>query len=215
MSFDALAPHYRRLEWLLAGEKLQRCRLQHLDAVADAKSVLILGEGPGRLLAECRRRLPRAEITCVDASARMLELAAAHVRQAGLPTAGIWFLNADALTWEPPAAAFDLLFTPFFLDCFRPGQLAQLVRRLARSTTADARWLVAEFQVPPRGPARWRALVSLWLAYRFFRLTTGLSARRLPDPDPFLVAAGFRLQARRETDWGLLRSDLWIKRPGG
>ena len=75
MSFELLAPHYRWLEWVLAGNTLQRCRTAWLDRVASAPAVLLLGEGNGRFLAECRRRLPQARITCVDASGRMLRLA--------------------------------------------------------------------------------------------------------------------------------------------
>src|SRR4051812_20630121 len=83
VSFDVLAPHYRWMELLLAGEKLQRCRTAFLKEVADARDVLIVGEGHGRFLVECRRRLPDARITCVDASERMLEVARARLRRAG------------------------------------------------------------------------------------------------------------------------------------
>src|SRR5690349_9347963 len=72
MSFDVLAPHYRWMEFVLAGEKLQRCRTAFLDSTGGAKNILILGEGNGRFLLECRRKFPDGQITCVDASARML-----------------------------------------------------------------------------------------------------------------------------------------------
>ena len=72
MSFDPLARHYRWMEPLLAGNKLQRCRAAFLDHVRDAQNVLIAGEGNGRFFVECRRKLPSAQITLVDASARML-----------------------------------------------------------------------------------------------------------------------------------------------
>src|SRR5215469_5978584 len=71
MSFDVLAPHYRWMEFVLAGKKLQRCRTAFLSQVADRQNVLLVGEGNGRFLVECRRSLKNARITCVDASARM------------------------------------------------------------------------------------------------------------------------------------------------
>src|ERR1041385_77794 len=50
MSFDALAPHYLWMEWLLAGRKLQRCRTAFLDEARAARDILLLGEGNGRFL---------------------------------------------------------------------------------------------------------------------------------------------------------------------
>src|ERR1044071_8046631 len=72
MSFDALAPHYRWMEFMLAGEKLQRCRTAFLNEIRGAWNILLLGEGPGRCLLECVRRFANARITCVDASGPML-----------------------------------------------------------------------------------------------------------------------------------------------
>src|SRR5262249_36606771 len=106
MSFDRLAPHYRWMEFLLAGKKLQHCRTAFLSQVEHARDVLILGEGNGRFLAECRYGLAEARITCVDASARMLQLAHDWLRNHGLSTAGINFVHADALAWNPPRQTF-------------------------------------------------------------------------------------------------------------
>jgi len=67
-SFDLLAPHYRWLEWFLAGGKLQRCRTACLGMIA-APKVLSYGEGNGRFLAALCRKFPEAEVTSVDAGA--------------------------------------------------------------------------------------------------------------------------------------------------
>ncbi|HEY2574393.1 MAG TPA: class I SAM-dependent methyltransferase, partial [Verrucomicrobiaceae bacterium] len=63
------------MERIFAGEKMQRCRTAFLDLVPIPKSVLLAGEGHGRFLAACRTKFPSAEITCVDASAAMLDQA--------------------------------------------------------------------------------------------------------------------------------------------
>jgi hypothetical protein len=56
MSFDRLAPHYRWLEWVLAGRKLQRCRTAFLDEIGRADATLLVGEGNGRFLGELLKR---------------------------------------------------------------------------------------------------------------------------------------------------------------
>src|SRR6185312_1358848 len=207
MSFDVLAPHYRWMEWVSAGDLLQRCRTAHLARVPTAQSILILGEGNGRFLLESRRQFPRAAITVVDASARMLELARKRLARQGVKTEGIEFIRADALTWMPPAGNFDLIVTHFFLDCFRPDQLEELVSKPARAAAPNAHWLLADFQAAPAGWRRQRSRAILWLMYRFFIAMTRLPARSLTPPDNLLEKNGFRLRAREIYDWELLHSD--------
>ena len=206
MSFDVLAPHYRWMEVVLAGEKLQRCRTAFLDCIPIAKNVLILGEGNGRFLLECRRKMPMAHIVCVDASARMLALAQ---RRLGDNCGSTEFVCNDALVWTASRHDFDLIVTHFFLDCFRPEQLESLIAKLADAAAPDANWLLADFQSAPAGLARVRSKLILWTMYRFFRVVTRLPAKELTSPDVLLQQHGFRLVERRATDWGLIHSDRW------
>jgi hypothetical protein len=183
MSFDTLAPYYRWMEFILAGGKLQRCRIAFLDQIPRPKNILLLGEGHGRGLVECCRRFADAQITCVEASERM-----------------------------PSGKTYDLIVTNFFLDCFRPEQLAQMIPRIADLSAPDANWLIADFQIPDTGWRRIRSQLIIWMLYVFFRMTTRLAAHKLIKPDSLLEKAGFTLQRHIESEWGLLHSDWWRKR---
>ena len=209
MSFDVLAPHYRWMEFVSEGEKLQRCRLPFLDRVTQPKNVLILGEGNGRFLLECRRKIPRAKITVVDASPKLLARARERLGKQDVGGGGVDFICADALTWNPPQGAFDLIVTHFFLDCFRAEQLEALIAKLSCAATPHADWLLADFQTAPAGWARGRSRLILWLMYRFFTVVTRLPASSLTPPGPFLERHGFKLRERQVIDWGLLHSDRW------
>jgi len=209
MSFDVLAPHYRWMEFVSAGEKLQRCRTAFLDRVVGANRILILGEGNGRFLLECRRKLPDAKITVVDASAQMLARARKRLERRGIDAGRIDFVRGDALAWTPEAGAFDLIVTHFFLDCFRADQLEPLIVRLARAGAPRANWLLSDFQSAPAGLARFRSKLILWLMYRFFEAVTRLPASALTPPDVFIERHGFKLREREVFDWGLLHSDRW------
>lgn len=211
MSFEKLAPHYRWLEFVLAGEKLQRCRTAFLNPELKPDNILILGEGNGRFLVECCKLFPSSKVVCVDASQTMLRLAGRRLAQNGMDRVNLELVHADALGWTPPKQSFDLLVTHFFLDCFREDQLPGLVERLAEAARPAARWLLADFQIPDRGLKRWRAKAIHQLMYTFFRITTRLPARRLHVPDGWLEHEGFSLKNRRVTDFGLLRSDLWSR----
>lgn len=209
MSFDILAPHYRWMEFVLAGEKLQRCRTAFLDEIPVARNILLLGEGHGRCLPECRRRFPGARITCVDSSAAMLDQARRRLIRHELDTSLVEFVHADVLHWEPASQPYDLIVTHFFIDCFRSDQLERMIAGLGAATTPDASWLIADFQNAPSGLRRIRTRMILWAMYAFFRRVTRLPAQSLTKPDPYLERAGFALHRRTETEWGLLHSDWW------
>lgn len=214
MSFDAIAPHYRWMEWVLAGEKLQRCRTQFLDEIPVPRKILLVGEGHGRCLIECVRRFPDARITCVDASAAMLVETRRRLQSAGLAECWVEFVQADALEWKLAANTYDLLITNFFLDCFPADELERVIARLSTAATADANWLLADFQTPAGGVKRIRARLILWTMYAFFRAVARLPARRLVEPDSFLRRTGFELHRRTEAEWSLLHSTWWRRSIG-
>lgn len=209
MSFDRLAPHYVRLERLIAGPLLQRARTAFLPALRDCRDVLVAGVGPGRFLPELRARNLRAHITCVDASARMLEVAQQRVVNQRLDLARFRFVHARLPEVALERGRYDAIATHFFLDCFSPDALAAVVDRLAEAATARSAWVISDFAVPPHGWQRQRARIVHGLMYAFFRVATRLPARRLTAPDRALAAQGFRLRARREFNHGLLRADWW------
>jgi len=210
MSFDALAPHYGWMEFVLAGEKLQYCRTAFLDDIPKAGNSLLLGEGNGRFLPACCQQFPDAHITCVEASAAMLVQARRRLARSGFARSRIAFVQADVLAWTPPPKeAYDLIVTNFFLDCFRREQLEQIIRMVGCAAAKNANWLLADFQVASGGVGKLRSKAILWMMYVFFRAVTRLPARQLTPPDSFLHGAGFILRQRTQTEWGLLRSDWW------
>lgn len=213
MSFEVLAPIYRLMERVLAGGKLHHCRCAFLDRIPAPEKILILGEGPGRFVVECVRKFPQASITVVEESSGMIAQARANLAQRDLATDRITFVQADILQWEPPHSEFDLIATHFFLDCFRAEQLEVIVPTIGKAATANAQWLLADFQEAHSGWKRWRSRCILAIMYTFFRAVTRLPATSLTPPDLYLMREGLVLQERMEAEWGLLKSDWW-KRTG-
>ena len=213
MSFDVLAPFYGLMERIAAGGKMQRCRTAFLEEIPPPKNILLLGEGHGRFLEACLRKFPEAQVTFVDASAGMIAAAKRALSAACISSNRVQFLQADILEWSPPCAAFDLIVTHFFLDCFRADQLADIVPRIAAAAQPGVSWLLADFEAAPSGWRRLRTQAILSLMYVFFRFVTRLPARELTPPGPFLLKAGFKLHRRIEAEWGLLKSEWWRKRP--
>lgn len=206
MSFDRLAPHYTWMEKVLAGPRLQQCRVAWLEHLAGCEHLLIAGVGHGHFLQACAQRFPLANITCVDASARMLSFAR---RRAEPQTRRIDFVHASLPEWLPSSATFDAVVTHFFLDCFEPARLHVVVDGLSRALRVNARWLLADFTLPRKGWRRQRARALHTAMYAFFRPVAGVRARRVTPPDSLLREQGFVLARRMTREWGLLHSDVW------
>lgn len=205
--FNLVARPYRFIERLAFGRLLQIARTAWLDSLAPPAEVLILGEGDGRFSQALRACFPAARLTLIDASETMIDLARRRIGEHQAT-----FLCADARTVPLSPACYDLIVTHFFLDCFSQTDAELLIRALGQAATPGAMWLIADFELPPRGLARLHA--RLWLAamYTFFRIVTGLEARRLPDHRPALKGQGFHERHSKTWLWGLLRSSCWMRR---
>jgi ubiquinone/menaquinone biosynthesis C-methylase UbiE len=199
LNCDRIAGSYRWLEYLAFGRALERRRFRFLAEVAGARRALILGDGDGRFLARFAA-LSSASIDSVDSSARMLDLTRTR---AG--TRRIAYYKADALTLPLALAEYDLIATHFFLDCLNESEMELLIQRVACAAQPGARWLISEFRQP-----RWAAPL-LSALYLFFRVTTGLTTRRLTDHRPLLAKCGFGLIGEEASRGGLLVSELWAR----
>jgi len=204
VNFDRVAPHYRWLETLVFGSKLQKARTAFVRQIDPPRRVLIVGEGNGRFLAQFVRAYPQAAIDCLDASARMIGLARKR-----LDPARVRFLLEDVRSAKLPAGHYDLVVTHFVLDCFTERGVEEVVARLACAAAPGANWLLADFREPRAGWKRWHARFWLRLMYGFFCLTTDLEAAELVDPSPFLCKGGFHLRSQRFSRFGMIKSEWW------
>ena len=125
MNCDPLARWYRWLEYAGFGRALERTRLAFLDTTATATRVLVLGDGDGRFLRAFLKVNPRAEIDCVDSSAKMLALARQRVGAAD--AARVRFHHADAVHWQPPMVSYDLIVISAGFDAHWRDPLANLM----------------------------------------------------------------------------------------
>jgi ubiquinone/menaquinone biosynthesis C-methylase UbiE len=210
-SFDALAPFYRFAEFMLAGEELQEIRGFWLETVPVPLEILMLGEGPGRMLEVMARRFPGSRITMLDQSPNMSACARRAWEQLPEPKAQADFFVADALLHVFEHKSLDLLITPFFLDCFTHGQLEELIPRLTSSLRPGGQWLISDFAVPDNGFARLRAQILHSVMYAFFHHFVGIPAKSWTDPAPILSHSGMTRTHHRMFNHGLLISSVWKK----
>ena len=204
MNFDRVAPHYRRLERFVFGNRLQAARCAFVRQLPPSRRALIVGEGDGRFLEQLREAQPELPVECLDGSAKMLELARDRVGDCYTQ-----FIRADIREAAFPPARYDLIVTHFFLDCFEEEELLAVVEKLSAAAMPNAIWLVADFRKPARGWRRAWARLLIATMYLFFRSVAGLEARHLVDYTPFLAEHGFALEKEIGAPNELIRSQLW------
>lgn len=205
MNADRLARLYRWVEYAAFGRTLERCRFERLGELAEARRVLVLGEGDGRFVNRLVRENGAARVVIMEASTRMVRVA----KQRLGATERVEWRMGDVLAAAWPEGPFDAVVTHFFLDCFREEEARQVVRQASERLTPGGLWVVSEFCEPEAGCRRLHARAWLGVMYLFFRWTTGLRTNRLPDWRGLLERAGFRCVARRQWRWGLVASEVW------
>ncbi len=185
-----------------------------MDEAASHRRALVYGDGDGRFLAELVRRAPAIQATTLDASSAML-------CQAGrkLPAgSNVRLIHANALACEPaqfPEAPFDLVVSHFFLDCFTEPEIELLLSRVQEAVCDDAIWIVSDFAIPERAPAKQIAMLIVRGLYVAFGLLTGLTTSRLPNHGRLMQKAGWRLEDRQELLFGLLVCERWGRGASG
>ncbi len=209
MNADRIAGSYRWLEYAAFGLALERARFDFLSRAAEARRVLILGEGDGRFLAGLLRCNPQTSVAVVESSGRMIQLARQRVPPRD--QSRVDFHQMDAVTEPLPNGPFDVAVTHFFLDILDCRGAESVICKVSASLSPGAIWLLSEFQEPPAGLRRLHARLWLRAMYSFFSLTTGLRTSKLPPYRDLLQRAGLIEIDYRERRLGLIRSQVWGK----
>ncbi len=209
MNADPIAAGYRWLEYAAFGLALEKARFDFLAQAGEARCVLILGEGDGRFLARLLQYNRRANVTVIESSVRMIQLA--RKRVPSREHARVQFHRMDAAAEPLPPGPFDLAVSHFFLDTLDGREAAAAVQNVAAQLAPGALWLISEFQEPARGFRRLHARLWLCAMYRFFAITTGLRPSKLPPYRELLARCRLAEIQHRERRFGLIRSQVWRK----
>lgn len=130
-------------------------------------------------------------------------------KRSGANADRVHFIQTDLLSAELPIRHYDAVITCFLLDCFTETDARFAVKKIATSLRLPAKWLWADFVLPPCGLARWRAQVWLTVRYTFFRWQTGRRTRELPPSEVLITSIGFTCVVKSTFQWGLVRNAVF------
>src|SRR5690606_1656079 len=104
-------------------------------------------------------------------SMEMLRQQRARVGALGL-CEHVEFIQAQACGYEPAAGAYDVMITPFFLDCFTSAELDGYLPRWLSGLRPGGILYHVDFILPEPVWQRRRARILLWAMHVFFRWQT-------------------------------------------
>lgn len=172
-NYDRIAWCYDWLKQLVFADRLDQASQYFLSDLRPGSSPLILGGGTGKIL----RHIPQGvDIHYLEKSGKMIQRAQKRVDRK------INFIHSDFVNFETKEK-YDYILCPFFLDLFNQETLELVVNRIKKLLKRNGVLLVSDFT------GKQSSLISLM--YMFFRLTTRIQARSLPQIHQTILDAGF------------------------
>ena len=211
--FDRLASSYGVLEHFLFGSKLQEMRCVNLAQLADSQDILLIGEGTGLFLEKLLQFNPKAKITVIDQSAKMIKRARGRV--AGQDLYRVTFQTVAFENFRS-ANQFDAVCTFFFWDCFEKDRIREMLPLLRSCMKREGLWFEVDFFEDQRGarPSRIWHYFLLRFLYGFFGWATGIEARWVEEIEPLAKENGFSLTHSKWADRLPVRARIFQKGKG-
>lgn len=201
-NFDRVAPIYDTLAYIVFGSSIRKAQHAFLDSISSGDTVLVLGGGTGKFLPALRNRIVEGHIVFIDTSAEMISRARERVADDGHVT----FLHGRL---EDLAAEFkaDVIITHFFLDLFGEHEIGEVIQKITKHTLPHSKWIVSDFF---EGQWLWQRIL-LKSMYLFFRISTKLPNRILPDWHSQLIKNGYSEVERQEFYKRFIRASVFEK----
>jgi len=200
MNIDRIAAVYDTLAQLVFGDQLHQASFHFFDQIPQRCHILIAGGGSGKILKALDQPDRIIEVDYIELSGSMIRQSKKHLKG----NIRVNFIHADLLD-HSFERQYDIIITPFVLDCFSDELLPVLVGRLHACLKTDGKWLFADFI---RTNRLWQRLL-VWIMYRFFKVTTGLKNDRIPDYHKAFEQAGITLVGENLFYHGMIAARLY------
>lgn len=191
--FDIIAKYYKILEILAFGRNLLNTRLYLLTKNKSQYKILIIGEGTGSFLKYLANCYPKSSITIIDSSNKMNKIIEKFNQT--LKDENITILKQDYLKYIS-AFKYDLIYTNFFLDCFKSSDVLKIVTKIKLMLNESGEWNDVEFTKSQKSNFlnhNYNKLI-LNILYKFFRFICKIESSSIEDVDFNYQNLGFVLE---------------------
>ncbi|MDA9563897.1 class I SAM-dependent methyltransferase [Flavobacteriales bacterium] len=201
--FNLIAPYYDFFVALFFQKRIQHCQNYFLNTIEDAQSVLIFGGGTGDILLSCLEVNPGASYHYIDISERMIELTKQKVN-----STQINFITGSIR--DIPKGNFEVIITPFVLDCFTNASLkTEVIPQLKAHMASKGKWIFSDFSYRQAPSKRFVSKLIIRSLYFVFNLLCGLGVKKLPHFNACFASHGLTTLSKKDFASGLLTTCVY------
>lgn len=176
INFDSVAPFYDRLSKWVFGNKIKSAQIDSLSFIPSGSKILIVGGGTGWILEEISKIHPLGlMITYIDNSSKMIQLS----KKRSLAFNDVEFINELIENVKLDLKMYDVILTPFLLDCLVQNELEAVFRKMENSLKHNGIWIDVDFYLTTNSNLWHKILIRLM--YLFFKITCNVQSSRLPN----------------------------------
>jgi len=144
-NYDRVAPIYDLSKTLLFLGAIQHCQNHHLPLLKEAKRILLIGGGTGKIIKTLQAHCRFEALDYVDNSPNMIAYAERYIQSHHAHLVDkIKFHQEDIFNYST-ATKYDAIVAPFVLDCFTDAQLDVLGEKLSGWMTSGGLLLFSDF----------------------------------------------------------------------
>jgi ubiquinone/menaquinone biosynthesis C-methylase UbiE len=177
--FDFLSSFYDFASRFFFGSSLLKSQIYFLPELKQGKSILIFGGGTGKILVELIKQNVGLEYIYVDISSGMIEKTKKRIAKFS-PSQNIHFI-CGSYSDLPSNKKFDLIITPYVLDCFSDKELGNAMNALSSTLNTNGQWLFSDFYSSQSGLMKIFSNIIIRILYFLFNIICGFNITHLPD----------------------------------
>ena len=179
--FNTIAPFYDIISMIASFNKIHESQMWLLSKGMKFSKVLIIGGGNGKFLLEAMKQVLSEQYCYIDISEGMIKLAQSKIeKQSALSLNSVVFV-CGSYQDIPANEKFDLIVTPYFLDCFSKEELPLVMAKLHTQLTIEGTWFFTDFNIPEDSFRNFIFKNIIRLLYGIFNLFCDLGVNRLAD----------------------------------
>ncbi|MBT3668573.1 MAG: class I SAM-dependent methyltransferase [Opitutae bacterium] len=207
INFNGVARFYNFSEKFFFGNLLDRSRNRFLNYCTKINSILILGEGCGQFLIELLRVNEFCEVSIIESSSEMICIQKCLLLEKDIDRVSFHCIPIDELI---VSKSFDLICTHFFWDCFSYREISTFLPYYTKLLKKDGIWLNSDF-VDSDNRLLHADFLKIRLMYWFFRITTGIRARKVEPFYHHAIKNSLQLIDHDEIRSGFIKSEVFKK----
>ncbi|NLR90845.1 class I SAM-dependent methyltransferase [Flammeovirga agarivorans] len=174
--FNPIAKVYDRLAKIVFGNSIIDIQHQTFEKVKMGGKVLILGGGSGKILPFIDQQIKPNDITYVELSSEMIELA-----KDKKVSCSINFIQDSYEVINPDKNKYDVLITNFFLDILTYEKLTAFINTSHELLNQNGQWIVTDFRIDPHPLKKVFHQTLHKCMVLFFKITVNLQNSKLYD----------------------------------